>query len=178
MYRYGTTARPMFKEIDKISEKWTKNNIQCRVPKHGRTNDGELSYKYTQSMRISYLSVIVGLTGNLFPSSSTLFGCRFITSYGSSPATRANSESISLLSCEDDLTEYSIISPKVFSLNFGIPRKLQSQSRSMEISLSSAIAEDNRIRRRVPADRDRARLLNSLWRLRHNTAIAAPSVMR
>jgi len=73
MYRYGTSARPMFKEIDKISEKWEKNNIHCRFPKHGRTNDWELSYKYTQSMRISYLSVIVGLTGNLFPSSSTLF---------------------------------------------------------------------------------------------------------
>ena len=51
MYRYGTSARPMFKEIDKISEKWEKNNIQCRFPKHGRTNDLELSYKYTQSMQ-------------------------------------------------------------------------------------------------------------------------------
>jgi len=73
MYRYGTSARLMFKEIDMISYKWEKNNIQFRFPKHGRTNDLELSYKYTQSMRISYLSVIVGLTGNLIPSSSTLF---------------------------------------------------------------------------------------------------------
>jgi hypothetical protein len=73
MYRHGTSARLMFKEIDKISEKWEKNNIHCRFPKHGRTNDWELAINVRNQMRISYLSVIVGLTVNLFPSSSTLF---------------------------------------------------------------------------------------------------------
>jgi hypothetical protein len=79
---------------------------------------------------------------------------------GFCPATRASSESISLLSCVEDLTEYSIISPKVFSLNFGIPRKTQNQSRSIAIS-----------RQPVPADRDSAAPQKSLWRLRHDTGV-------
>ena len=48
MYRHGTCANLMFKEIDKISEKWENDNIYCRFPKHGRTNDWELSYKNDQ----------------------------------------------------------------------------------------------------------------------------------
>jgi hypothetical protein len=38
--------------------------------------------------------------------------------------------------------------------------RLATSKKAQRRSLSSAIAEDNRIRRRVPADRDRARPLN------------------
>jgi hypothetical protein len=55
MYRHGTSAHLMFREIGKISEK-LENGVHCLFPKHGRTNDLELSYKNDQQ-NAEYLTV-------------------------------------------------------------------------------------------------------------------------